>query len=80
MAGEPAGEGEQIAEMDRNRGDSACGDSADIAPNKVREWSCDHPLYDNTAMGLYYLAPAHFTNDIFKFQEVVPGSSGTPLS
>ena len=44
MAGGPAGEGEQMAKMDRDRGACACGDSADISPNKVRERSCDRPL------------------------------------
>lgn len=48
--------------MDRDRSDCARGDSADSAPNKVRERSCDRPLYDNTVMGLYYLSPAHFVN------------------
>lgn len=67
MAGGPAGEGEQMEKMDRNRGACACGDSADISPNKVRERSCDRPLYDNTTMGLYYLSPSHFANYIFKF-------------
>ena len=68
-----------MAKMDRDRGACSCLDSADSAPNKVRERSCDRPLYDNTAMGLYYLAPAHFTNYILKLEEIITGGLCAPL-
>lgn len=79
LAGGPAGEREQMEKMDRNRSDSARLDSADSAPNKVRERSFDRPLYDNTVMGLNYLSPAHFTDNILKLEEIIIGELCAPL-
>ena len=79
MAGGPAGEGEQMAKKDRDRGDSARSDSGHLTPNKVRERSCDRPLYDNKVMRLYYLSPAHFTNYILKLEEIITGELCVPL-
>ena len=63
-----------MEKMDRDR-----GDCADSAPNKVRERSCDRPLYDNKVMRLNYLSPAHFTNYILKLEEIITGELCAPL-
>lgn len=61
MAGRSVGEREQMAEMDRDRGDCSRGDSDDRSSGKIVERThnkggrniVSHPLFDSTLVSVY---------------------------